>query len=68
MCEVGRRAPDRTDIAALRAKRDEELDFSDIPRTAAADWKDAVRTGFERIGTKGKAKPARWKKTATAAE
>jgi uncharacterized protein (DUF4415 family) len=33
----------RKELKALTAKADTDIDFSDIPATAASDWIDAVR-------------------------
>ena len=38
----------RRDIAAVAAKRDSEIDFSDIPRLAESFWKNAIRNPFYR--------------------
>ncbi|MDR3481908.1 MAG: BrnA antitoxin family protein [Burkholderiaceae bacterium] len=38
----------RKELAALAAKQESEIDFSDIPASAAQDWKGAVRGKFYR--------------------
>jgi len=38
----------RAELNALAKKSDKEMDFSDIPQTTAADWKNAVRGQFFR--------------------
>ena len=38
----------RREIAALAAKPDREIDYSDIPRLPEAFWKNAVRNPFYR--------------------
>jgi hypothetical protein len=34
-------ASGRIDLVRLRKMSDDQIDFSDIPRSSAADWKDA---------------------------
>lgn len=36
------------ELAALAARSEEKIDFSDIPATTAADWSGAVRSRFYR--------------------
>ncbi len=38
----------RKELAKLAAKPESEIDFSDIPATSEAEWKDAVRGKFYR--------------------
>lgn len=38
----------RKELAKLAAKPESEIDFSDIPPTSEAEWKDAVRGKFYR--------------------
>ena len=38
----------RKELAALTAKRENEIDFSDLPATNAQDWQGAVRGKFYR--------------------
>ena len=38
----------RKELAALTARPESEIDFSDIPATAEQDWRDAVRGQFYR--------------------
>lgn len=38
----------RDELSALAAKRDDEIDFSDIPPTTKDDWRGAVRGQFYR--------------------
>ena len=38
----------RKELAALAAKPDSEIDFSDIPATTEQDWRGAVRGKFYR--------------------
>ncbi|MFA7240065.1 MAG: BrnA antitoxin family protein [Sulfuricellaceae bacterium] len=44
------KAPDsiRKELAALAAKPDSEIDFSDLPATTEQDWQGAVRGKFYR--------------------
>ena len=37
---------ERAELRALAARPDSEIDFSDIPRTTAADWEGAIRNPF----------------------
>ena len=36
------------ELAALAAKKESDIDFSDIPATQEADWKSAIRSKFYR--------------------
>jgi uncharacterized protein (DUF4415 family) len=38
----------RNDVAAIAAMRDDEIDFSDIPRLPESFWKNAVQNPFYR--------------------
>jgi uncharacterized protein (DUF4415 family) len=38
----------RRELAGLAGKSDEDVDFSDIPSTAPADWANAERRRFDR--------------------
>lgn len=41
-------AKQRREIAAIAARPDSEIDYSDIPRLPESFWKDAVRNPFYR--------------------
>jgi uncharacterized protein (DUF4415 family) len=39
-------AEERSELEALAQRPDDEIDYSDIPATGAADWKDALMNPF----------------------
>jgi hypothetical protein len=54
---------DRTDLSGLLAQSDADVDYSDAPKTTAADWVNAKMVRFRftgsRIDNRGSKKPPR---------